>query len=69
MGALGASTHQQRLATTTTDQQRPLLDQLLQQHGAIFDEPRGLPPVRAYDHRIHLLPGTAPVAVRPYRYP
>jgi len=22
-----------------------------------------------YDHRIHLLPGTAPVAVRPYRYP
>ena len=22
-----------------------------------------------YDHRIHLLPGTVPVAVRPYRYP
>jgi hypothetical protein len=60
---------QQRLAATTTDQQRPLLNQLLQQHGAIFDAPRGLPPVRPYDHRIHLLPRTAPVAVWPYRYP
>ena len=25
--------------------------------------------MRPYDHRIHLLPGTAPIAVRPYRYP
>jgi hypothetical protein len=69
VGAPGASTHQQHLPATATDQQRPLLDQLLQQHAAIFDEPRGLPPVRAYDYRIHLLPGTALVAVRPYRYP
>jgi hypothetical protein len=28
-----------------------------------------LPLARPYDHRIHLLPGTAPVAVWPYRYP
>ena len=46
-----------------------LLDRLLLQFGLVFDEPRGLPPARPYDHRIHLLPGTAPVAVRPYRYP
>lgn len=26
-------------------------------------------PAGPYDHRIHLLPGTAPVAVRPYLYP
>jgi hypothetical protein len=44
---------------------RPLLDQF----GSIFKEPRGLPPARPYDHRIHLLLGTAPVAVRPYHYP
>lgn len=28
-----------------------------------------LPPPRSCDHHITLLPGTAPVAVRPYRYP
>jgi hypothetical protein len=44
------------------------MDVLLRQHGAIFDEPTGLPPARPYDHHIHLLPGTAPVVVRPYRY-
>ncbi|WVZ49317.1 hypothetical protein U9M48_000686 [Paspalum notatum var. saurae] len=47
----------------------PLLDRLLQQFEPVFLEPQGLPPARPYDHRIHLLPGTAPVAVRPYRYP
>jgi hypothetical protein len=47
---------------------RPLLDRLLDQFGSIFVEPRGLPPARPYDHKIHLLSGTAPVVVRPYRY-
>jgi hypothetical protein len=46
-----------------------MLDRLLQHHVAIFEEPQGLPPARSYDHRIHVLPGLAPVAVRPYRYP
>jgi hypothetical protein len=46
-----------------------MLDRLLEHHAAIFEEPQGLPPARPYDHRIHLLPGTAPIAVRPYRYP
>jgi hypothetical protein len=59
----------QLLAATSRDPRLPLLDALLQQHTAFFAEPTGFPPARPYDHRIHLLPGTAPVAVRPYRYP
>jgi hypothetical protein len=46
-----------------------MLDRLLQHHATIFEESQGLPPARPYDHRIHLLPGTAPVAVRLYHYP
>jgi len=46
-----------------------LLQLLLAVFGDLFDTPSSLPPVRACDHRIHLLPGTAPIAVRPYRYP
>jgi hypothetical protein len=48
---------------------RELLTALLDSYTDIFDEPRGLPPPRRHDHRIRLLPGTPPVAVRPYRYP
>jgi hypothetical protein len=46
-----------------------MIDQLLLSFPTIFDEPQGLPPARSCDHRIHLHPGTPPVAVRPYRYP
>jgi len=54
------------LRVLAADPERPLLDVLLQQYNDVFAEPCGLPPSRPYDHRIHLLPGTAPVAVRPY---
>ncbi|WVZ84102.1 hypothetical protein U9M48_031165 [Paspalum notatum var. saurae] len=57
------------ICATITTPDRPLLDSLLRQFEAVFQEPHGLPPAQPYDHRIHLLPGTAPVAVRPYRYP
>jgi hypothetical protein len=69
VGAPGAPSQQHSLVAVAPDPQQPLLDELLLQHSAIFNTPRGLPPGRPYDHRIHLLRGTAPVAVRPYRYP
>jgi hypothetical protein len=63
------ATPQPHVVVTTATAQQPMLDVLLEQQGAIFSEPTGLPPPWPYDHRIHLLPGTEPVAVRPYRYP
>jgi hypothetical protein len=44
------------------------MDELLAEFGAIFTEPFDLPPPRQLCHRIRLLLGTTPVAVRPYRY-
>jgi hypothetical protein len=35
---------------------------------SIFEEPKDLPPSRQYDHSISLLPNTAPLNCRPYRY-
>jgi hypothetical protein len=46
-----------------------LMEALLHSFEDIFREPHGLPPSRRHDHKIRLLPGTPPVAVRPYRYP
>lgn len=34
----------------------------------VFEEPTGLPPHRAWDHAIPILPGAKPVNIRPYRY-
>ncbi|KAK1652389.1 hypothetical protein QYE76_070194 [Lolium multiflorum] len=69
LGNSGPPAPQLALMAAALDETHPLLDDLLQQHSDIFTEPQGLPAARACDHRIHLLPGTPPVAVRPYRYP
>jgi hypothetical protein len=45
-----------------------LLEAVLDEFTSIFAEPVGMPPPRARDHRITLVPGSTPVAVRPYRY-
>jgi hypothetical protein len=60
------STPQPRLSVAELG--NPLL-LLLEEFVDVFISPTGLPPPRACDHRIHLLPDTKPVAVRPYRYP
>lgn len=45
------------------------LQQVLGRFQDIFREPTGLPPPRHLEHQIILKDGSAPVNVRPYRYP
>ncbi|XP_047943092.1 uncharacterized protein LOC125189916 [Salvia hispanica] len=45
-----------------------LISNALQSHCEVFQLATGMPPARQFDHRIHLLPNTKPVNVRPYRY-
>ena len=47
----------------------PLLNRLLESFHDMFEPPTALPQSWHCNHRIHLLPDTAPVAVRPYTYP
>ncbi|XP_058752398.1 uncharacterized protein LOC131625563 [Vicia villosa] len=47
----------------------PQLAKLLHKFSKIFQPHLGLPPPRPHDHHINLLPNTAPVNVKPYRYP
>ena len=45
------------------------VEQLLRRYDHLFQPPSRLPPARQVVHRITLKPSTAPVSVRPYRYP
>jgi len=45
------------------------LSAILEEFATVFTEPSSMPPARSRDHAINLLPGSAPVAVRPYHYP
>lgn len=54
---------------STTTSQLPAIAQLLQEYQSVFEPPQGYPPERAFAHDIPLLPGAAPVNVRPYHYP
>ncbi|XP_062183583.1 uncharacterized protein LOC133887650 [Phragmites australis] len=44
------------------------LNYLLVKFSDIFEASQDLPPRRRFDHHIHLLPRTTPMAIRPYRY-
>ena len=59
----------QGVAARAITDSRTVLDELLLSYQDIFEEPRGLPPARRHNHRIHLLPNAPQVTVRPYRYP
>lgn len=45
------------------------LQSLLDEFDDIFQQPDSLPPSRACNHAIPLLPGAQPFYIRPYRYP
>ena len=42
---------------------------LLNEFGAVFEVPIGLPPIRGHEHGITLKEGAQPVYERPYKYP
>ena len=42
--------------------------EVLSQYTHLFAEPTLLPPTRAADHKIPLVPGAQPFRLRPYRY-
>jgi len=46
-----------------------IMTALLEEFSSVFSEPTGMPPPRSREHSINLVPGSPPVAVRPYRYP
>jgi len=45
------------------------LQKLLDNHSKVFVTPKGLPPIRDHDPAIHLILGSVPINIRPYRYP
>ena len=48
----------------------PYLQKVIDKHSKVFEDiPKGLPPIRDHDHAIHLIPGSVPPNIRPYRYP
>jgi hypothetical protein len=46
------------------------LQGIIDKHSKVFEDiPKGLPPTRNHDHEIHLIFGSVPPNIRPYRYP
>ena len=46
------------------------LQKVVNKHSKVFEYiPKGLPPIRDLDHAIHLIIGSVPPNIRPYRYP
>jgi hypothetical protein len=46
------------------------LQGIIDEHSKVFEDiPKGLPPTRNHDHVIHLIHGSVPPNIGPYRYP
>ena len=47
----------------------PYLQKVIDKHSKVFEDiPKGLPPPQDHDQAIHLIPGSVPPNIRPYRY-
>ena len=48
----------------------PDLQKVIDKNSKVFEDIRkGIPPPRDHDNAIHLIPGSVPPNIRPYRYP
>jgi len=47
----------------------PDLQKVLDNHSKVFEAPKILPPICDHYHAIHLIPGSVPLNIRPYKYP
>jgi hypothetical protein len=56
------------IQTETEAVQHPTIQQLLSEYDHLFATPTELPPRRAANHQINLVPGAQPVRVHPYHY-
>lgn len=70
-GVIGAVIYSHVVLKTSTTKQvtPPKIQLLLNKFLDVFQEPKQLPPVRACDHTIPLIPEAQPVNTRPYRLP
>ena len=42
------------------------LQRVINKHSKVFEDiPKGLPPIRDFDHPIHLIPGSVPLNIKP----
>ncbi|XP_074287822.1 uncharacterized protein LOC141612975 [Silene latifolia] len=58
------------IQATTGEGLQEEVQQLINQFPDVFEEPKGLPPLReGHNHHINLATGAEPVNIRPYRYP
>ena len=67
--AIVTTTESALIQTDTANNQVPsCIQQVLDQHSHVFQDPQTLPPSRSYDHAIPLIPGAVPMNARPYHY-
>ena len=45
------------------------LQKVLDNHSKVLETPKGLLPIRDHDHSIHLIPGSVPPNIKPYKNP